>query len=223
MAMLCGMFGKLPSKRDFISYNMPRPFLEKWEEWLQSSVAASRHALATHWQDIFLTVPVWHYWAGARVFGTAATGALMPSVDGVGRYFPLTLCACEPEQEVLLSPPSPQTLQWHQQCADFLLHMLDDELSLEPSALLEQLPFAPLRPRGAVPQAAGRFLTWDDEPGSNLAAAFAGLDAMNNYDQHGDRSYWWTRGGGSHRARMVVVTGRAEPRLMASLMTGDFA
>ena len=45
MMTMCGMFGKLPSKRDFVAYNMPRPFLDQWEEWLQSAVAASRHEL----------------------------------------------------------------------------------------------------------------------------------------------------------------------------------
>ncbi len=29
--MACGVFGKLPSKRDFIAVNAPRRFLTAWE------------------------------------------------------------------------------------------------------------------------------------------------------------------------------------------------
>lgn len=220
--MLCGMFGKLPSKRDFVSYNMPRPFLEKWEEWLQSGIAASRFALAEQWQELFLTVPIWHFWFGARVHGIAATGALMPSVDGVGRYFPLTLCACEPEEAALPPPASAEILQWHERAAAFLLHMLDDDLADEPAALLEQVAFAPLLPRAEAPRQVSRGFIWEDDPGSSLDAAFAGLEALTGGLEHGDKSYWWTRGGGAHRAQLVAITGRAEPQFMTGLMTGQF-
>ena len=59
--MVCGMFGKLPSKRDFIAYNMPRPFLDAWETWLQAGVAESKLALNDRWQEMFLGVPIWRF------------------------------------------------------------------------------------------------------------------------------------------------------------------
>ena len=40
--MRCGLYGKLPMKRDFISVSTPQAFLEQWEPWIQGGVAASR-------------------------------------------------------------------------------------------------------------------------------------------------------------------------------------
>ena len=221
--MQCSMFGKLPAKRDFVSYNMPRPFLEHWEEWLQRAVATSRHALGPQWQEIFLGAPIWRFWFGAQVYGTSVAGALMPSVDGVGRYFPLTVCACEPVDMRLLPPPSAQLESWHEICEDFLLHMLEDHLEAEPASLLEALAFAPVERRPKHKAAAGRMFTWTGDETGSLATAFKTLETMNDDDVHGARSYWWTRGGGTHLARLVAMNGRADAPFMTALLTGSFA
>lgn len=219
--MLCGMFGKLPSKRDFVSYNMPRPFLNEWEDWLQTAVAASRHRLGAAWQDIFLGFPVWHYWFGRRVFGQAVTGALMPSVDGMGRYFPLCICACEAEGIRLLPPPDEELDVWHAACQHFLLQMLEDELEDDPAALLEGLAFAPHEAVGPSVDFQHPIQLWSSEDGS-LDRAFGQLRAMNDDAVHGSRSYWWTGGGVNHKAQLIAMDGRADPSILCALMTGAF-
>ncbi len=93
LIMRCGLFGKLSAKRDFIALATPRSFLEVWEPWLQACLSASRHQLRDNWQQAFLTTPVWRFWLGAAICGTPVAGAIMPSLDGVGRYYPLTLHA----------------------------------------------------------------------------------------------------------------------------------
>ena len=221
MMTMCGMFGKLPSKRDFVSYNMPRPFLDQWEEWLQAAVAASRHALAERWQEIYLSFPIWRFWCGRRVFGTPVTGALMASVDGVGRYFPLTICACEPADAYLEPPPSRGLDQWHEGCEQFLLHMLDDQFEREPSHLLAQIPLPPLASRLPPPQRDGGLLFW---PGEDLpiADAFRSLDMTDGDARNGGRSYWWTHGGqGGHPARLLVAEGKPGAQFFSFLMTGE--
>jgi type VI secretion system protein ImpM len=221
MTTTCAMFGKLPSKRDFVSYNMQRPFLDQWEEWLQAAVAASRHALGDRWQDIFLGFPIWRFWCGRRIFGSTVTGALMASVDGVGRYFPLTVCACEPADMYLEPPPSRGLDHWHEDCERFLLHMLDDHFEREPSDLLAHLPFPPIAPRVAPPQRDSGLFIW---PGSNIpvADAFSSLDMADGEARNGGRSYWWTHGGeGGHPARLVVVEGKPSAQFFAFLMTGE--
>ncbi|WP_164076542.1 type VI secretion system-associated protein TagF, partial [Stenotrophomonas maltophilia] len=50
----------------------------------------------TDWTAVFLKAPIWRFWCGSSVLGTSLIGALMPSVDGVGRYFPLTVLAPAP-------------------------------------------------------------------------------------------------------------------------------
>src|SRR5580704_4058250 len=91
--MRCGLFGKIQSKRDFIAVGTPRMFLAVWEPWIQSAISASRRQLGREWQPAFLTAPVWRFWLGADVCGRTVLGATMASMDGLGRYFPLTLIA----------------------------------------------------------------------------------------------------------------------------------
>lgn len=86
-----GLFGKLPAKRDFIEYSIDRAVMEKWDPWLQQAVATSRERLGQDWLDIYLQSPIWRFWLGPGICGKPVIGALMPSVDGVGRYFPLSL------------------------------------------------------------------------------------------------------------------------------------
>jgi type VI secretion system protein ImpM len=219
--MLCGMFGKLPSKRDFVSYNMPRPFLDHWEEWLQGEIATSKHALASQWQDIFLGMPIWRFWHGSHVFGQAVTGALMPSVDGIGRYFPLSICACQPEGMRLTAPPSDSLDEWHAGCERFLLRMLEDELGEDPSSMLGTLPFPPVGTAADAMPKGDRRMVWTSSDGS-LNGPFKALHAMDEGAIHGHRSYWWTNGGVAHKAQLVVTSGKADLQILAALMTGNF-
>ena len=89
--MAYGLFGKVPQKRDFMSVNMPSAVLSPFETWLQAAVAASRNELGKAWQDHYLVAPIWRFWIGEHILGTTVAGALMPSVDQVGRYFPLSI------------------------------------------------------------------------------------------------------------------------------------
>jgi type VI secretion system protein ImpM len=63
--MRCGVYGKLPAKRDFVAVAAPREFLGIWEPWLQGGVAASRLKLGAEWQTVFLRAPIWRFWLGA--------------------------------------------------------------------------------------------------------------------------------------------------------------
>src|SRR6185295_11716490 len=55
------------------------------------SIAASRRELGERWLDLFLKSPMWRFALAPGVCGESAwAGLLVPSVDKVGRYFPLT-------------------------------------------------------------------------------------------------------------------------------------
>ncbi len=79
---------------DFISRRLPASFIHVWDLWLQNGIAASRTQLGDRWLDLYLTGPIWRFALMPGIFsGTSDTwaGVLMPSVDKVGRYFPLTI------------------------------------------------------------------------------------------------------------------------------------
>ncbi len=89
-----GFYGKLPSHGDFLRRRVSEAFVRTWDAWLQECLESSRAVLAERWLDCYLTSPVWRFIVSAGVCGPApAVGLMAPSVDRVGRYFPLTLVA----------------------------------------------------------------------------------------------------------------------------------
>ena len=90
---VAGWFGKLPMLGDFASRRLPDAFIGPWDEWLQASLASSRSATGDRWLDLYLTFPVWRFALPAGLIGDRCwIGVLLPSVDRVGRCFPLTIC-----------------------------------------------------------------------------------------------------------------------------------
>jgi type VI secretion system protein ImpM len=221
--MQAGIFGKLPAKRDFVSYGLTRPFLDGWEQWLQSGVAESRHALGEGWKDIFLTLPIWRFWLGPGLFGQAATGVIMASVDGVGRYFPLTICACAEPDECLPSATDPGLEAWLSTCEQTVLGLLDDRVAFEPPAILEALGTPPgLLVPATAPHAAQPMTFWTDGERS-LEDAFAELERTDCSSLEQLRGLWWTLAGEHHAPQLISTTGPVPAALWISFMTGQVA
>lgn len=87
-----GFFGKIPSHGDFVRRRFPAELFEHWDDWLQSGLAASRGQLGDDWLTCYLSGPIWRFCLSAGLCGQSQwTGAMMPSVDRVGRYFPLSV------------------------------------------------------------------------------------------------------------------------------------
>lgn len=87
-----GWFGKLPGLGDFASRRLPDAFVRRWDRWLQRGMVAARAQLGERWLDVYLVAPVLRFWVAPGIFGEPAwAGVLMPSVDRVGRHFPLTI------------------------------------------------------------------------------------------------------------------------------------
>jgi type VI secretion system protein ImpM len=69
-------------------------------------MSAARDRLGPRWQECFLTAPIWRFSLAAGLAGPHAVwGVLMPSVDRVGRMFPLTLAAA--------IPGDAEPVRWH--------------------------------------------------------------------------------------------------------------
>jgi type VI secretion system protein ImpM len=106
-----GFFGKLPSHGDFIRRSIPETFVNPWDLWLQRCMLETQERLSGDWLKIYLTSPVWRFVLCDGVIGAATfAGILVPSVDSVGRYFPLTIAAELPAS----LPPMALTIQARQ-------------------------------------------------------------------------------------------------------------
>ena len=91
---LPGFFGKLPSHGDFISRRLPPGLLAPWEAWLEAGLQHSRETLGDNWLQTYLSSPIWCFAASPECCGEQPfAGVLMPSLDRVGRYYPLSILA----------------------------------------------------------------------------------------------------------------------------------
>lgn len=153
--MVTGWFGKLPGSGDFAQRRLDPDFTQHWDHWLQDGMAELRQRHAD-WLTHYLQAPVWQFMLGQDVLAERAwLGVLMPSVDAVGRYFPMTVvtpieAGCSPQWAAW----------WWQRVGHSLLAALEQEddvtrfevrlaqnLSAPPpdSAVWPELPTAPLR------------------------------------------------------------------------------
>ena len=89
---MAGFYGKLPGKGDFLTRNLPRQFVDVWDDWLQSGMNAAKQVLGDEWLQVYLTSALWRFVLPPGICGESAwAGVMMPSMDRVGRYFPMTV------------------------------------------------------------------------------------------------------------------------------------
>lgn len=120
-----GFFGKVPSLGDFVSRRLPAEFLHPWDAWLQAGLQCSRERLVEQWLEVYLCSPIWHFALTAGVCGEQGwAGVMIPSVDRVGRYFPLTVAAAVGDGLLL-------DATWHGEVERLALSALGEAFSLE--------------------------------------------------------------------------------------------
>jgi type VI secretion system protein ImpM len=102
--MQVGFYGKLPSHGDFLRRRVSNAFVDAWDAWLRHSLTSGRSALGARWLELYLTSPAWRFVCARGACGPAPVmGLLAPSVDQVGRYFPLTLVTELPDHVSLIT------------------------------------------------------------------------------------------------------------------------
>ena len=96
VATIPGWYGKLPSLGDFASRRLEADFIESWDLWLAGAMQVHRQSLGDAWVEAYLDSPPWRFLLTPGVLrgvdsGQVFAGVVLPSVDRVGRYFPLTI------------------------------------------------------------------------------------------------------------------------------------
>lgn len=202
--MRCGLFGKLAAKRDFVSIAAPRKFLRLWEPWVEQGMAIGRANFGeVEWKTLFNSAPIWRFWLGAELCGEAVVGALMPSIDALGRLFPLTLIgAAEPEED-LASPDLDSREAWFARVESFLLSTLDWRMSFETAA-------AALEGLGALSPA---------ERAPCPSEIFAAMRAERSDFARSTASFWWTIGGDDCGPLAYLQEFMPPPAALADMLT----
>lgn len=126
-----GYHGKVPTHGDFVSRGLPNTFIGPWDVWLQEAIHTSRQQLGNNWLDYYLTSPLYRFVLSPGICGDSAwMGMLMPSVDRVGRYYPMTISLKDHEASnpfVALQKHS----GWFEQVELLALSCLKDDFNLD--------------------------------------------------------------------------------------------
>jgi type VI secretion system protein ImpM len=214
-----GFFGKVSSHGDFVARRLPPSFQEPWDAWLQAGLQASRQALGPRWLATYLGSPIWRFALTPGICGASGwAGVLMPSVDRVGRHFPLTLAA---EGAAPLDQMAHQGT-WYSRLEELALSSLGEGFSLESfDAALRAL--AP--PQGLPPPANGYAVLaldpdqpLDDQLAEPSARLLIGIAAAALDGQ----SLWWTDGSAKVAPCLLVCRGLPAPAAFAALLDGDW-
>jgi type VI secretion system protein ImpM len=219
-----GLFGKTQTKRDFIAPGAPREFLSAWEPWVQTAISSSRLSLGDGWRDAYLTMPIWRFWLGSDICGATAIGAVMSSMDGVGRYFPLTLVFVADDGDELLPPEIAPYAEWFGVVENFLLGTLDtgrryEEITAELVALPEPFVLTSASSDSVIRHKMATIVKVGDAPFSEIFGAARRADCCR---AHAACTFWWTEGGPGYPRLALAAQRMPDPSLFASLITGRF-
>jgi type VI secretion system protein ImpM len=178
LSRAAGLYGKLPARGDFLSRRLDAEFIAGWDEWLQRAMRDSREALGERWLECFLSAPVWRFALPAGMYSKPGwVGLVAPSVDRVGRYFPLTLAAPLHHESIDLPASLAAALPWLDSLEALALEALTPELDfdafdqrLAALALPAGLPAAAAPSDDTVPlgAAAPTFQVWTLENGDSV-------------------------------------------------------
>jgi type VI secretion system protein ImpM len=223
--MRCGLFGKLPAKRDFIALAAPRAFLHAWEPWMQSGLSTSRETLADGWYQAFLSAPIWRFWLGAGICGRTVLGAFMSSLDGLGRYYPLTIFGFA-DQDAAIAPPDLDSQDgWFAATEEFLLRTLERDIAFETvTQALDALAPPMQEPADALPPTLARLApgaVGTAVAGRDHVDVFSALRAANHASAYAAASAWWTLGGDDFPPLAFTCRGLPSPFLYANMLSGS--
>lgn len=221
-----GFFGKLPGRGDFVTRRLPRPMVQTWDQWLAQGIESSQQALGGRWLEVYLSSPLWRFHLTPGVCGDSAwAGIMMPSVDRVGRYFPLTVAVAVP-RHVGASRFLREGASWFEHAESLMLSVLDehqhgfdlDGFSAAVAALGQ--PAANSDSLGPLP-VAGAPVRVEVADVEDVAPVHDVIASAAFHAAHPQVTVWWTSGSEHVAPCMLYASGLPAPDYFASMLAGD--
>ncbi len=223
-----GFCGKIPGQGDFVSRNLSVNFLKMWNVWLEECICYAKQSLADRWIDYYTTSPVWRFLLSKEVIdSTAWVGVVFPSVDAVGRYYPLTLAYPLAEGTYGLDWMN-QAHLWFSQLEDLAAKSLENRWGLvefEEGLLMLEASAALLEPVGRS-EFSPNLLPFatelgeaDQLPSTHYALALSRL-IKTQYDNY---SLWWSKGTGVDETALMVAQGMPSAQQAIAFLNGDLS
>jgi type VI secretion system protein ImpM len=216
-----GFYGKLPARGDFVTRRLPRGFVEPWDAWLQTALASASGQLRENWPAPYLEAPLWRFLVGAGVCGSeTVAGVVMPSVDSVGRYFPLTLAApmanCGAPTRTLVNGAT-----WYERVEELALSALADDADFDAFDRESEAMMA-LSPAGGQTGASdfGIFQVYEGEDGLRDVPGRLGDAVLARLWDNW--ALWWTIGSERIRPCMLVTKELPGASRFAAFLDGQW-
>jgi type VI secretion system protein ImpM len=194
--------------------DLPPAFIERWDAWLAAGMAASQAELGAGWLDAYLVSPLWRFAAAPGVLvSEAVTGVMMPSIDRVGRYFPLTIAVLLPADTdlgALVAGPE----DWYERADALLLSTLGEDA--------EVAAFETAVARLGVPHYSPQPVWNQDSQGQLRVAAASPAErgaALRQLACAGS-SFWWGRGSERVAAGLLYCQGLPAPQGFSAFLVG---
>jgi type VI secretion system protein ImpM len=184
--MTTGFHGKLPARGDFVGAGLDRAWVAALDTCVSAGMAEAMARSGDDWTGIWLAAPVWRF----ALAEPAALGVWIPSVDRVGRFYPLMIVA-------MLPGAVPDAMArhgggWLDAAEDAGRAALADDLA--PEALRAGIPPAPdleASPDAGLPPGVA------PRPGASL---------------------WWTEGAPRVPAHGLVLDALPDPATFAAML-----
>ncbi|WP_193165780.1 type VI secretion system-associated protein TagF [Microbulbifer hainanensis] len=212
-----GLYGKLPGHGDFIQRQLPGSFVTPWDEWLQRAVYGSRELIGENWLDYYLTSPIWRFAFTAGVLDERSwAGVLVPSVDSVGRYFPLTMASPIGDGADPFSIQA-RLADWFVILAGLALEALQN--TLQADQLIERFPVQCVSDFSAAAVANNRgAILASGEDGSEISCLYPTLLHRLYGRENSSYSLWWCPGSPQLAPTTLLSPSLPDPALYCTML-----
>ena len=187
--MALAVYGKHPAKGDFVEHGVPAGLKPQLESWLDQVLAEARHGLGENWESVWRDARPIRFWLGGAIWGERVCGALMASVDRVGRRFPLVIFAFGADAERLAAPVVAAEHTWFSELEAHLRRVQRAETLVAPADLLSGAPQVPGEPNEPAPDD-----FWAVRPSEDVSGLWADVGLTDHSRASLGRSYWWVAG-----------------------------
>src|SRR6185295_14860305 len=202
---------------------------------LRECLSESRASLGERWLDVYLTSPAWRFVGAPGACGPAPViGLMVPSVDRVGRYFPLTLVAELPEDVNPIAAATSSTMFFERAERLLIDTLAAEEIDFERfddqvvslGDTLESLTLPPLvaLDRAAAAIAVDGAQAWQIPLGdvAQLAPALEQVLSLRLLSLYHPLVLWWTEGSSVVEPSCLIVKGLPAPTSFGALLDGDW-
>ena len=215
-----GWFGKLPSVGDFVGRGLPSSLREIIYGWISSGMMALAQSQPENWRDAYLVSFVWHFVIHPNIWDKPAlSGCLAPSVDKVGRCFPLLVLRSFNKCDV--GRTLPPASRWLHQINAALRDIIGEHTAVDQvlDVLKRQAP-VDAKEKDSMTNILDELGIVDDAS-TPLEEWFSWPDLAELFTKRADCSFWWAEPAPNLPPRQIIHHGLPDDELFCLLMGGN--